>query len=192
VSAWLCGGCCASSQHRASHQTGRARLPSLCCECPRSHEAAGALLQRHLHAVSRDKGPGRHGRVLHAEFVNVLQAPAARSVRSRVVTCAGSGAFRLAAAQAHTPPPPTHLPGSRDLRFWASVTHLYCTLHTLSTSGTRRLNSSKQPQLPLAAVTEHATTPWHGSTRGQARALRSSTDRQRAGGAIAAASHPGP
>jgi hypothetical protein len=45
-----------------------------------------------------------------------------------------------------------HLPGSSDLRLCASVTHLYCTLHTLSTSGTRRLNSSKQPQLPLAAA----------------------------------------
>ena len=40
------------------------------------------------------------------------------------------------------------LPGIPDFRFWASVTHLYCTLQTLSTSGTRRLNSSKQPQDP--------------------------------------------
>ena len=37
------------------------------------------------------------------------------------------------------------------LRFCASVTHLYCTEHTESTSGTRRLNSSKQPQDPDAA-----------------------------------------
>ena len=29
-----------------------------------------------------------------------------------------------------------------------SVTHLYCTEHTDSTSGMRRLNSSKQPQAP--------------------------------------------
>lgn len=56
-----------------------------------------------------------------------------------------------------------HLPGSSDLRFWASVTALYCTLHTLSTSGTKRLNSSKQPQLPLAAAyggKRQATAPY--------------------------------
>jgi hypothetical protein len=69
----------------------------------------------------------------------------------RVVQRAGlmHNATPRAAAGPHTR---AHLPGSRDLRFWASVTHLYCTLHTLSTSGTRRLNSSKQPQLPLAAA----------------------------------------
>ena len=42
-------------------------------------------------------------------------------------------------------------PGMFALRFCASVTHLYCTEHTESTSGTRRLNSSKQPQDPDAA-----------------------------------------
>ena len=42
-------------------------------------------------------------------------------------------------------------PGISDLRFWESVTHLYWTEQTDSTSGTRRLNSSKQPQEPEAA-----------------------------------------
>jgi hypothetical protein len=57
-----------------------------------------------------------------------------------------------------------HLPGSKDLRFWASVTALYCTLHTLSTSGTRRLNSSKQPQLPLAAADKQSHSQTLGVT----------------------------
>lgn len=45
-------------------------------------------------------------------------------------------------------------PGRLALRRWLSVTHLYCTLHTLSTSGTSLLNSSKHPQEPAASKTK--------------------------------------
>ena len=43
------------------------------------------------------------------------------------------------------------LPGRAAFFLWASHTALYCTLHTLSTSGMSLLNSSKHPQDPLAA-----------------------------------------
>lgn len=158
-----------------------------------SHEATGALLQRHLHSICCNKTPRSHCTVLDPCLVNVLQAPAVciqhtllLVTSTATMSCptskasaswdqlvSGQGSSSLSCqVQQHdisttvlsackdtrgqlmplcrccTP----YLPGSRDFLFWASVTALYCTLHTLSTSGTRRLNSSKQPQLPLAAV----------------------------------------
>jgi hypothetical protein len=110
--------------------------------------------------------------VLDASLVNVLHTPASSNTAGAGVTICCNARLDFLSAQARTQNKTprdqlgcvaTHLPGIRDLRFCASVTALYCTLHTLSTSGTRRLNSSKQPHDPLAAAaatTAQSTTAY--------------------------------
>ena len=56
-------------------------------------------------------------------------------------------------------------PGSWVLRFWASVTHLYWTEQTLSTSGTSLLNSSKQPHDPADSNASQLTVATGQSRR---------------------------
>ena len=141
-------------------------------------EARGPLLQGHLNTISRNEGVVLNGLQMCQRGSACLQKccqeqhMASQQAHAELLTllAAQTGAA-WAQAGRHTLCLTPFLsmnsrprPGSWVLRFWASVTHLYWTEHTLSTSGTSLLNSSKQPHDP--ADSRPVSSHWpHGRSR---------------------------
>lgn len=125
-------------QYRQAQRT-RVQLHVQDTRAQNTHTQASHTQQTHSHTHAEHERPS-HALCTHSQ----CKFPRHAHSSARVHAERARAWWRTPLASTYSRP----RPGRPALRRCASVTHLYCTLQTLSTSGTSRLNSSKQPQEP--------------------------------------------
>lgn len=137
-----------------SHLKGLRQLSSSNVTRVHGDEGRCAFFQRHQHSISCHKSVALNS--LHAKHQSRKMKSQSLSLQiycsnmSMYCNCTQCTLTLLPLLSMYSSP----RPGKMVLRFCASVTHLYWTEHTLSTSGTSLLNSSKHPQEPAEQLSD--------------------------------------